>query len=425
MGNRFEDKNPNNTTTKKNVKPIKKKITKKFNPTIIKKDIPINEFPKIDLNTILKNNNLNDNLNKEKNVEYILKNPLEKINNLDDLIKLAELAKIKETELIRFEKPIQRLSLIIEPLKELRDVVGLEHIKNKLVDQIIYLVYHCDEKNPPMLHTIIDGPPGTGKTKIAWIIGKIISNIGYLKKVKPKTEEKMDFTSIAKLVKDTLVIDFQPKPKEDNKKGIVKYVTRADLVGGYLGQTAMKTQKAIDDASGGVLIVDEAYSLGGKRGSEDTDSYSQECIDTLVSNLSENRSFVCIILGYSEEINSSFISKNKGMESRFPFRYSIEKYSIDNLLDILKSKIIKEGYNFSDDIFEKFKEKKPKDFKYLGRDMEILWFNIKMSYTKRLFVNSKSEKNINKLDINNGLENFFNNRNKGKEEIEYYKFYYT
>ena len=312
-------------------------------------------------------------------------------------------------------KSIQRLSQIIDPLKELQKVIGLTEIKNKLVEQIIYLVSHCDEKDPPMLHTIIDGPPGTGKTKIAHIIGKIISNIRYLKPNKKKNENNMNMNmSIAKMIKDTLIIDIVPEEnKNDKNNAIVKYVTRSDLVGGYLGQTAIKTQKAIDDASGGVLIIDEAYSLGGKRGDNDTDSYSQECIDTLVSNLSENRSFVCIILGYSEELDSSFISINKGLDSRFPFRYSIKNYTINDLINILKNKITNDEYKLENNNSLKcIEEKNIKEFKYLGRDMEVLWFKIKMIQTKRIFLNTNNDKfTIKNMDVKKGLDKFFNDKN--------------
>ena len=427
MTNRFEDngkktdnKTANNTKNKNN-KTIK---NKKFKPNIIKKEMDFTEFFDIIDNQNKDNKDNKDNIKIVKLKQNILDNPLNKIDNFKELLNLSNLAKNKENETIQYILPIQRLSKINDALKELDNVIGLDDIKDDLVDQIIYLVSHCDEKDPPMLHTIIDGPPGTGKTKIARIIGKIISKIDYLKPIKPKSDEKQNFTSIAKLIKDSLVIDIVPEKKEQKKESIVKYVTRGDLVGGYLGQTALKTQKAIDEASGGVLIIDEAYSLGGKRGSEDTDSYSQECIDTLVSNLSENRSFVCIILGYTEEIKNSFISKNKGLESRFPFKYSIKKYDIGDLLNILKNKIISDGYTFKDDIFKEFNQKDSKDFKFLGRDMEVLWFNIKMAHTRRQFIsNNINDKEIILEDINKGLKKFFNNRPKVEKDMSFLRMY--
>lgn len=429
MTNRFEDNdkfNKNNDSNKNNKvdkqhkqnKNIKKKNNKNFKPTVIKKEMDFSEF----FNHIEKSTEEPKNIKIEK--QNILENPLDKIDNFKDLLELSNLAKNKESETIQYILPIQRLSKINDALLELDNVIGLDDIKNDLVDQIIYLVTHCDEKTPPMLHTIIDGPPGTGKTKIARIIGKIISKIDYLKPIEPKTDKKQNFTSIAKLIKDSLVIDIVPEKKEEKKDSIVKYVTRGDLVGGYLGQTALKTQKAIDEASGGVLIIDEAYSLGGKRGTEDTDSYSQECIDTLVSNLSENRSFVCIILGYTEEIKNSFISKNKGLESRFPFKYSITKYDINDLLNILKNKIISDDYTCKDDIFTDFLKKDSKDFKFLGRDMEVLWFNIKMAHTRRQFILNKTEdKEVILDDVEKGLKKFFNNRPKVEKDISFMRMY--
>ena len=413
MNNKFEDNDSKKPTKKSKNKTILKKKT--FKPTIIKKDLELNYNynDMIDITYPTKTNILKNN---------ILDNPLDKLDSFKDLLKLAKMAKAKENEEIQYLLPIQKLSKILKELEELDRVIGLNDIKDSIVDQIIYLVTHSDEKEPPMLHTIIDGPPGTGKTKIARIIGKIISKIDYLKKQKPK-ENKQNFTSIAKLIKDSLVIDIVPDKNNKSDDGIVKYVTRADLVGGYLGQTAMKTQKAIDEASGGVLIIDEAYSLGGKRGSEDTDSYSQECIDTLVSNLSENRSFVCIILGYEDEIKNSFISKNKGMESRFPFKYTIKKYSIENLLDILKSKITLDCYTFNEDCFKCFLNKKVDDFKYLGRDMETLWFKIKMIQTRRCFIDNSNSLEILDKDVEKGLEKFFSNRKPEEENLTYLKFY--
>jgi len=413
MSNRFEDKdNSKKKQSQKKKKVIKKKP--KSLPSFIKTDYQFNLLDSFDKNKTSE---------KSKEITNNLENPLDDIKGLNDLIKLAEMAKEKEDSVEQYIKSIQRLSKIIEPLKELNKVIGLEYIKNQLVDQIIYLVTHCDEKKPPMLHTIIDGPPGTGKTKIARIIGSIITKIGYLKRI-DKNDDKPNFTSVAKLLKDSLVIDVVPEKKKPKKTGIVKYVTRNDLVAGYLGQTSIKTQKAIDEASGGVLIIDEAYSLGGKRGSDDTDSYSQECIDTLVSNLSENRSFVCIILGYSDDIKNSFISQNKGLESRFPFRYTIKDYKIDDLLNILKDKIVSDGFEYKEEIFKDFLKKKSKEFKFFGRDMEVLWLKIKMAQTKRIFIKKcDNNKEIIKDDINIGIKNFFNIRNMDKEEKMYLNFY--
>ena len=105
--------------------------------------------------------------------------------------------------------------------------------------------------------------------------------------------------------------------------------TRSDLVAKYLGQTADKTQKVIDSALGGVLFIDEAYSLGNQ---EQRDSFSKECIDTINENLTEKKTdFICIIAGYKDEIESCFFSYNSGLERRFPVRFTIEEYKPEEL----------------------------------------------------------------------------------------------
>ena len=104
---------------------------------------------------------------------------------------------------------------------------------------------------------------------------------------------------------------------------------RSDLIAGYLGQTAKATQKIIDSAIGGVLFIDEVYSLGN---SEKRDSFAKECIDTINENLTEKKTdFICIIAGYKDEIDSCFFSYNSGLERRFPVRFTIEEYKPEEL----------------------------------------------------------------------------------------------
>ncbi|NBR98478.1 MAG: AAA family ATPase, partial [Betaproteobacteria bacterium] len=113
---------------------------------------------------------------------------------------------------------------------------------------------------------------GTGKTEIAKIIGQIFSKLGIL------------------------------------KKGTFRKVTRSDLIAGYLGQTAIKTNDVINDCLGGVLFIDEAYSLGN---SEKKDSFSKECIDTLCEALSNHKdNFMVIIAGYENELKECFFNYN-------------------------------------------------------------------------------------------------------------------
>ena len=162
------------------------------------------------------------------------------------------------------------------------------------------------ELNNDMLHTVITGPPGVGKTELGKILGQVYKEMGVL------------------------------------KKGTLKVVKRSDLIGKYLGHTAAKTQDVIDECSGGVMFIDEAYSLGNKEG---RDSFSKECLDTLNQNLTERRDFLCIIAGYEESLDNCFFNYNEGLKRRFSFRYNITGYSAVELKQIFELKVKKESWN--------------------------------------------------------------------------------
>ena len=103
-------------------------------------------------------------------------------------------------------------------------------------------------------------------------------------------------------------------------KKYFKKVTRADLIAGYLGQTAIKTRDVINEAKGGVLFIDEAYALGNP---EKRDSFAKECIDTLCEGLSDNKdNLMVIIAGYEKELKDCFFSYNQGLDSRFNWRFN-------------------------------------------------------------------------------------------------------
>ena len=109
---------------------------------------------------------------------------------------------------------------------------------------------------------------------------------------------------------------FHSLPKHEKKK--FKKVTRSDLIAGYLGQTALKTQEVIKECLGGVLFIDEAYALGNE---QKKDSFAKECIDTLCEGLSDHKeNLMVIIAGYEKELQSCFFDYNQGLESRFSWR---------------------------------------------------------------------------------------------------------
>jgi len=295
-----------------------------------------------------------------------------KIDTIDDLINLGKI--YNPLEKINYNINLRILNQLIEPLSMLNKMIGMKKVKKTVVEQIVYYLQDINDVNNDFLHSVIEGPPGVGKTEVAKILAKIYNKMEIL------TSDK------------------------------IKIVKRSDLIGGYLGQTAIKTQKILDECNGGVLFIDEAYSLGN---SEGKDSYSKECIDTLTAYLSENKSnFICIIAGYKEALKTCFFKYNEGLERRFPYRFQIEKYTPEELKEIF-IKIVKENnWHFMDEneISTDFFKKNMDYFVYNGGDMEILFHKCKISHSKRVFCLPRDiKKKLIMEDIENGFELYLNN----------------
>jgi SpoVK/Ycf46/Vps4 family AAA+-type ATPase len=286
------------------------------------------------------------------------------VDTLDDVLKLIK--KYSIIQHVEYNIDFELLHSIEEPLEKLASMVGMIEIKNNIIDQILYYLQGL-HNGDDYLHTIICGPPGTGKTEISKIIGEIFMKIGVLK---------------------------------NNK---FRKVTRSDLVAGFLGQTAIKTKKVIDECLGGVLFIDEVYSLGN---SDKTDSFSKECIDTLCEALSDHKTDIMVIVaGYEKEIKDCFFSYNQGLESRFIWKYKIEKYSEKELYEILQKKIQDIKWELSDEINETWFSDKIETFKYYGRDIELLVSKIKIAHSRRIFGQEDViKKHITLGDINCGFE---------------------
>ena len=315
------------------------------------------------------------------------------INNITDLLSLIEKYKIAPT--FHYNIDMASLHKIKQPLIDLNNMIGMTELKTNIVEQIIYFIQDLHSNSHDFMHTVIYGPPGTGKTEIAKIMGKIFSNVGLLSK-------------------DTF-----------------KKVTRSDLIAGYVGQTALKTRDVIKDSLGGVLFIDEAYSLGN---SDKKDSFSKECIDTLCEALSNHKQdLMVIIAGYENELNHCFFNHNQGLESRFAWRFKIDEYSGKDLHDIFIKKVKEIEWSLCENkcdniISPTWFEKNIDHFKFYGRDIESLLAKTKIAHSKRVFCKNKMDKKkLNLEDLNNGLKLYLknnetqNNRNNNsiKKQLQY------
>ena len=305
------------------------------------------------------------------------------INSLSDLINMINDNPICSN--ISYNINMQAISNIKGHLIELNNMIGMTSLKNHLLDQILYFAQglHKSKNNTgDFMHTVIYGPPGTGKTEVAKILGKIYSKLGIL------------------------------------KREIFKKATRADMIAGYLGQTSIKTRELINSCIGGVLFIDEAYSLGNE---EKKDSFSKECIDTLCESLSDNKeNLMVIIAGYEKELNECFFNYNPGLESRFIWRFKIDGYNGEELMQIFIKKVNDNGWSIDNNskIDKCWFEKNLKCFKYFGRDVEILFTKSKIAHSRRVFCkpdNVKTKLTIE--DLNKGFEMFIVNDNVNDRKI--------
>ena len=271
------------------------------------------------------------------------------IKTLNDLIELGMTFDPKDKN--RYVINLRSLNKCVNYLKELDAMIGMKSVKEMIIDLIFFRLQNFREDKDEMWHLVIQGTPGSGKTEVAKILGKLYYGLGICKKDK--------FTA----------------------------VKRSDLIGKYLGHTAKLTQEVFDNASGGILFIDEAYSLGNPEG---RDSFSKECIDTINQNLTENKNTIVFIAGYKEQLEESFFSYNPGLNRRFKMRISVDKYNAMDLRQIFIKKLFEDKWEIADgddkkNIPDVFFEKNHSMFKYNGGDMENLWHLTKIAHARRIF----------------------------------------
>lgn len=309
------------------------------------------------------------------------------INSIQDLISIGKT--------LKFYKNINMLMLwdIIPHLEELEKMIGMKSVKDSIFYQVIYYLQgmHLRNIDGDYLHCIITGAAGCGKTSVAQIISKIYQNIGIL---------------------------------SSNCK--FKLAHREDFVGEYLGQTATKTKKLLTSCLGGVIFVDEIYSLSA--GNKDKDSFAKEAIDTINAFLSEHKNdFVFIGAGYKDQVQKCFLDMNQGLPRRFAWYHDIEKYTEKEIAEILIKMINENSWELTVDIDyvkDIIKNKSNEEiFKNAGGSCENLFSKIKLSHSKRVFGLPDDVKfKITKEDFENAIEMMkkYHSEKKVEKNYDYY-----
>lgn len=253
--------------------------------------------------------------------------------------------------------------------EELDELIGLTGIKEEISKILNYIKLNKERGKMPTLHMCFTGNPGTGKTSVARIIGKLFS------------EEKIL-----------------------SGNGEFVEIHGRDLVAKYVGWTAQNVHDIVEKAIGGVLFIDEAYSLISER----KGGFEDEAIATLIKEMEDHREEVCIILaGYTEEMKE-LLKENPGFESRIQFTINFPDYTEEELYEIFTELCKKEKYRLSNNckeiLLENFRKAKEQECFGNGRYVRNIFEKIKFEQADRIVkANSKNINIITKQDIQNTL----------------------
>lgn len=278
---------------------------------------------------------------------------------------------------------LSRLSDCIVEMEAIEAMVGMASIKETFVRLMKFLANLIPgqlQRDAFLMHMVISGPPGHGKTEIAQLLGKAFMRSGLL--------------SSEKFIK----------------------ADRSRLIGAYCGHTAKATRAAFEEARGGVIFIDEVYSLGN---TEKRDAFTKECIDTINQMLSEMPDTLCIIAGYEAEIESCFFSYNPGLSRRFPWRFKISQYTAEDLVLIFYKKVgdigrqATAGALVTGDIKDNMSR-----FKNAGGDIANLITQCVLAHYENCFMSESDDSSLSRKDVLMGLQLYLANNRPEPAEVE-------
>lgn len=339
----------------------------------MKIDVISNEEKEKYVDNFMKSNYL---ICSEETVKEIADDPYYKVKN--KLLNILVNCKINQNNNVEIAMNKKKKTKTKEESKktgmeELDELIGLDEVKHQLKKIINYIRVSKNRENLPMLHMAFTGNPGTGKTTVARIVGKIFAEENIL-----------------------------------SDKNIFVEAQRNDFIGEYVGQTAPKTQAMIDKSKGGVLFVDEAYSIASYIQDEGGRDYGAECIATLLKGMEDHKDNLCVILaGYSKEMRH-MLSVNPGFESRVQFVIEFPDYTSEELYVIFKQLCKKEKYKISPNIktilINHFDiAKNNKNFSN-ARYVRSLFEKIKIEQANRVIKEDKNNDLIKCADITSVIE---------------------
>lgn len=281
------------------------------------------------------------------------------------------------------EQYVSKVKVTNTALKELDELEGLDDVK-KQIHSILNYVKTCKARDIslPSLHMTFNGPSGVGKTSLARIVGKLFAEEQLLSNENKFTE-----------------------------------VHARDLVGQYVGWTAKKVKEIVTKAEGGVLFIDEAYSL-----CSDRKSFEQEAIDTLIAEMENKRDRICIILaGYPDEMKE-LLAMNKGLASRINFHINFESLTAEHLYNIVRNMCKTDGYKLAKNIkpllLDYFGIEKTKETFSNGRLARNIADHIKIEQANRVMLSPDVYINlITKSDVENVLKQIQHQEPKTKNKI--------